>query len=108
MQVAGPASDGKRVWRRLRMRPPEEGGPTRAAHVLGIAALALLAATASAPAASWAAGALLYFAIAYGLIPGFPPIGATLPSFLLAASLQFVFARAAATLSEGRSLERET
>ena len=55
--------------------------------------------------ASWAAGALLYFAIAYGLIPGFPPIGATLPSFLLAASLQFVFARAAAALS-GRPVSR--
>jgi len=46
--------------------------------------------------ASWAAGAVLYFAIAYGLIPGFPPIGATLPSFLLAAFLQGVLARAAA------------
>lgn len=46
--------------------------------------------------ASWAAGILLYFAIAYGLIPAFPPIGATLPSFLLAAMLQILFARAAA------------
>jgi len=52
--------------------------------------------------ASWAAGALLYFAIAYGLIQGFPPIGATLPSFLLAAFLQVVFARAAAFLSGAR------
>ena len=68
------------------MRPPEEEGPTRAPHVLAIAV-------------GWAAGALLYFAIAYGLIPGFPPIGATLPSFLLAASLQVVFARAAARVS---------
>jgi len=52
--------------------------------------------------ASWAAGALLYFAIAWSLIPGFPPIGATLPSFLLAAILQVVFARAAAVRSGAR------
>ena len=43
--------------------------------------------------ASWLPGILLYFAIVYQILPGFPPVGATLPSFALAGGLHFVFAK---------------
>ncbi|HTD80733.1 MAG TPA: hypothetical protein VK723_01145, partial [Thermoplasmata archaeon] len=49
--------------------------------------------------ASWIPGIALYFAIVYGLLPGFPPVGATLPSFGLAAGLHI----ALATLAEARA-----
>ncbi len=52
--------------------------------------------------ASWIPGILLYLGIAYGLIPGFPPIGATLPSFAVAAGLHVVFAKLADVLAARR------
>jgi len=52
--------------------------------------------------ASWVPGIALYFGIVYGLIPGFPPVGATLPSFGLAAGLHLVFAKAAALRAADR------
>ena len=58
---------------------------------------------ASAPAirwpafASWIPGIVLYFAVVLQWIPGFPPVGATLPSFALAAGLHVVFAKVAAS-----------
>lgn len=52
--------------------------------------------------ASWIPGIALYFAIVFGLIPGFPPIGATLPSFGLAAGLHIALVKVAeARSSEG-------
>jgi putative hydroxymethylpyrimidine transporter CytX len=45
--------------------------------------------------ASWIPGIVLYFAIILQWIPGFPPVGATLPSFGLAAGLHCVFAKVA-------------
>ena len=47
--------------------------------------------------AGWIPGIVLYFAIILQWIPGFPPVGATLPSFALAAGLHVVFARVAAS-----------
>ncbi|TLZ60515.1 MAG: putative hydroxymethylpyrimidine transporter CytX, partial [Methanobacteriota archaeon] len=58
---------------------------------------------ASAPAirwpafASWIPGIVLYFVVVLQWIPGFPPVGATLPSFALAAGLHVVFAKVAAS-----------
>ncbi len=52
--------------------------------------------------ASWAAGAILYFAIVENWIPGFPPIGATLPAFLVAAALHIVLSRAESLVSHAR------
>jgi putative hydroxymethylpyrimidine transporter CytX len=40
--------------------------------------------------AAWVPASLLYYAVFGGWIPGFPPIGATLPSFALAAALHAV------------------
>lgn len=57
--------------------------------------------------ASWIPGILLYFVVAYGLVPGLPPIGATLPSFLAAAGLQVLFAKAEALLSSGHGAGAE-
>jgi putative hydroxymethylpyrimidine transporter CytX len=54
--------------------------------------------------ASWIPGIVLYFGVVYGLIPGFPPLGATLPSFALAAGLHYVFAR----VEEARTADRST
>jgi len=51
---------------------------------------------------SWAAGVLLYYAVTWGWIPGFPPVGATLPSFLLAIGLHVLLARAKALLAAAR------
>jgi purine-cytosine permease-like protein len=53
--------------------------------------------------AGWIPGIALYFAIVYGQIPGFPPIGATLPSFGLAAGLHVVLAKVAGARSSERS-----
>jgi len=47
--------------------------------------------------ASWIPGIVLYFAVVLQWIPGFPPVGATLPSFALAAGLHVVFAKVAAS-----------
>ena len=52
--------------------------------------------------ASWVPGILLYFGVAYGWIPGFPPVGATLPSFLVAAGLHVGFARIESVLASNR------
>lgn len=52
--------------------------------------------------ASWIPGILLYFGVAYGWIPGFPPIGATLPSFLVAAGLQILLAKVDAVIAAAR------
>ena len=52
--------------------------------------------------ASWIPGIVLYFGIVYALVPGFPPVGATLPSFGLAAGLHVLFAK----LADVRSAER--
>lgn len=51
---------------------------------------------------SWAAGTVLYFGVYFQFIPNFPPVGATLPSFLLAAVLHALFSRAGAALAAGR------
>ncbi|OGS51014.1 MAG: hypothetical protein A3K65_01405 [Euryarchaeota archaeon RBG_16_68_12] len=52
--------------------------------------------------ASWIPGILLYFGIVYQWIPGFPPIGATLPSFAVAAGLHVAFAKVDEVLSSRR------
>jgi putative hydroxymethylpyrimidine transporter CytX len=52
---------------------------------------------------SWASGAILYFGVYFQVIPNFPPIGATLPSFALAASLHIVFSRAQVVLAARRA-----
>jgi len=52
--------------------------------------------------ASWIPGILLYLGIVYQLIPGFPPVGATLPSFGLAAGLHLVFGKGDALRLAGR------
>ena len=44
---------------------------------------------------SWACGTILYFGVYFKLIPNFPPVGATLPSFALAVGLQTVLGLAA-------------
>ncbi len=49
--------------------------------------------------ASWASGTVLYFLVYFQQIPNFPPIGATLPAFLLAAALHVLFAKAEAALA---------
>ncbi len=46
--------------------------------------------------AAWAPSAFLYYAIVREWIPHFPAIGATLPSFALAAALHLVFSRVTA------------
>ena len=52
--------------------------------------------------ASWIPGIALYLGIVYGWIPGFPPIGATLPSFALSASLHLLFCKVEALLPNHR------
>ncbi len=52
--------------------------------------------------ASWIPGILLYFGIAYAWIQGFPPIGATLPSFAVAAGLHVAFAKLESALAARR------
>jgi nucleobase:cation symporter-1, NCS1 family len=42
---------------------------------------------------AWAFGMVLYFSVYLALIPGFPPIGATLPSFGIAAGLHILLCR---------------
>ncbi|TLZ50898.1 MAG: putative hydroxymethylpyrimidine transporter CytX [Methanobacteriota archaeon] len=48
---------------------------------------------------SWIAGGAVYFGIIENWIPGFPSIGATLPSFLVAAGLHVALARAESAAS---------
>jgi putative hydroxymethylpyrimidine transporter CytX len=43
--------------------------------------------------AAWAPGTALYLAIALQRLPGFPPIGATLPSFAVSAALHIALSR---------------
>ncbi len=52
--------------------------------------------------AAWGIGAAVYFAIVWDLIPAFAPVGATSPSFLLAAGLHITFSRLGATLAASR------
>lgn len=53
--------------------------------------------------AAWGIGALLYYGIVWNLIPNFPPVGATLPSFLAAMGLHVAFARVEAAFSVRKS-----
>jgi len=55
---------------------------------------------------SWACGAILYFSVYLQLIPWFPPVGATLPSFALAAGLHVVFAKAETAWTRRAALSR--
>ena len=57
---------------------------------------------------SWTSAALLYFAVYFQLVPSFPPVGATLPSFGLAVVLQVVFARAETAWTHRGPLSRES
>jgi len=43
--------------------------------------------------AAWALGMLVYFAFYFSPLPQFPPIGATMPSFAVAAGLHIMFGR---------------
>ena len=52
--------------------------------------------------ASWAPGIILYLGIVYNWIPGFPPVGATLPSFAISAGLQVLFCKVEALLVNHR------
>ena len=45
--------------------------------------------------AAWAPGTLLYLAIFFAWIPGFPPLGSTLPSFALSAALHVALSKRA-------------
>ncbi len=55
---------------------------------------------------SWSLGAVLYFGVYFRLIPTFPPIGATLPSFALAVGLQILLARAESAWTRRASVPR--
>jgi len=55
---------------------------------------------------SWSFGALLYFGVYFQLIPTFPPVGATLPSFALAVGLQILLARAESAWARRASVPR--
>jgi len=55
---------------------------------------------------SWACGAILYFGVYFQLIPSFPPVGATLPSFALSVGLQTVLGLAATAWMRRASLPR--
>jgi putative hydroxymethylpyrimidine transporter CytX len=55
---------------------------------------------------SWASGGLLYFSVYFQFVSGFPPIGATLPSFGLAVGLQVVLAFAESAWTRRAAITR--